>query len=124
MPANYNKAIECGITFFSILGKRKRIIKNVLATNAGQNIGDLKLLNIYIIKGFYSNIILKVKLLKVEVWYYNLNCILYFGLKKDNIILRKLKRKSNLVFFKYKPLTIYLNALLIIISIIIYFATR
>ena len=67
MPANYNKAIKCGIIFFPILGKGKCIIKNVLATNAGQNIGDLELLNIYIVKGFYSNIILEAKLLKAGV---------------------------------------------------------
>jgi len=67
MLANYNKAMEYGIISFSILEKGKYIIKNILATNVSQNIGNLKLLNIYIIKEFYLNIILKVKLLKARV---------------------------------------------------------
>ena len=67
MPANYNKAVEYGTISFSILGKGKCIMKNVLAINVGQNIGDLELLNIYIIKEFHSNIILEAKLLKVGI---------------------------------------------------------
>jgi len=59
--------MECGIISFPILGKGKCIIKNILVINAGQNIGDLKLLNICIIKGFHLNIILEAKLLKAGI---------------------------------------------------------
>ena len=59
--------MEYGTISFPILGKGKYIIKNILAINVGQNTEDLELLDIYIIKGFYSNIILEAKLLKAKV---------------------------------------------------------
>ena len=60
------KYIKIKINLFFINNISKKLLKNILTGKNNFNIKNLKLINIMIIKGFYVNIILKVKLKKKE----------------------------------------------------------
>jgi hypothetical protein len=49
-------------------------------------------------------------LLQLGVWYHRYNCSLYYGDALKNVILKKLERKFNLVFIKFKELSSCLNS--------------
>ena len=63
---------------------------------------DFKLINIAIITGFYINIVFKAKLRAIMLWVHGFDYILRFGNLEHNIIIKKLKRKFNLILLKYK----------------------
>ena len=60
---NY-KYIKVKTNLFFINDLNKKLLKNILINKNNFNIKNLKLINIMIIKSFYVNIILKVKLFK------------------------------------------------------------
>jgi hypothetical protein len=71
-----------------------------------------------VVKGFYINIVLEALLFKKGVWVYKLDSTLCIRTKQENIILIKLKYIYKVNFFKYKPISTYLNTLFkILISI-------
>jgi hypothetical protein len=78
------------------------LIKNVLTELNGLNICDLILSDVIIILSFYINIILKARLIKAGVWYSGANAILRISIVDNSFIVKQLKRKGNLIFFKYK----------------------
>jgi hypothetical protein len=53
----YNKCIKAGSSSFPILGRNKKVIKNVLNSIISPNSEDLTLSDIIIVKGFYINIV-------------------------------------------------------------------
>jgi hypothetical protein len=65
--------------------------------------------DIVVVKDFYINIIAEVALLKKGIWCSGYNTILRFRSVKESIVVKELKRKFNIVFFKYKPLSNYLK---------------
>jgi hypothetical protein len=67
--------------------------------------------DIIVVKDFYINIIAEVVLLKKGIWCSGYNAILRFRPVKESIVVRELKYKFNIVFFKYKPLSNYLKLL-------------
>lgn len=85
-------------SLFFINNINKRLLKNMLINKNSFNIKDLKLINIIIIKGFYVNIILKVKFKKKKVWYNKLNYFLKIKIIKKNKLLYKFIKKFNLIF--------------------------
>ena len=62
--AKNNKIIKYNIILFLIIRKKTRIIRNILIIKKKKKIKNFILLEIYIIKEFYLNIILKKKLFK------------------------------------------------------------
>jgi len=67
IKALYNKCIEASSFNFLIIRYSKKVIKKTLNSITSQNIKDLTLLDIIIIKGFYINIIFKARLNKAKV---------------------------------------------------------
>ena len=66
-PAQYNKAVEYRTTIFPILEKEKKILKNIFTIDKRDNINNLELLDICIVKDFYLNIVLEARLLKARI---------------------------------------------------------
>jgi hypothetical protein len=87
------------------------VLKGLLDRAYRESIEDLTLTNIAIIKGFYINIISEARLLLLGVWYNRYNYSLYYRDALENIVLKKLERKFNLVFIKFKELSTCLNSL-------------
>jgi hypothetical protein len=104
--------MKAGITSLLITGYSTRIIKNIVNGPSGLYTKDLILYNITVIKGFYINIISEARLAEKKAWYYEYNLIIRLGDYKENIVLIQLEYRFNLVFLKYKPLSIYFNVLL------------
>jgi hypothetical protein len=59
---NIFNVIEAGIFIFFIINRKKYIFKNILNDISGSNIEDLIFYNVYIIEGFYINIIFEIYL--------------------------------------------------------------
>ena len=63
--------------------------------------------NVAVIEGFHTNIISEYKLRSLRVWYNGFDYTLRYGPLEKSVVLKKLKRKYNLVFMELKPLSSY-----------------
>lgn len=77
-----------------------------------------------VVEGFYINIISKVWLLELKVWYLGLDSTFYFRPFANSIILIKFKYRHNLVFLKYKPIFHYSTFNFSIAGIIIFLVIK
>lgn len=60
-----------------------------------------------VVEGFHVNIVLEARLNERKVWYMGLDCTLRMGTINSSIVLATLKRKHNLTFVEYKPVSPY-----------------
>jgi hypothetical protein len=111
VKAKIDNCIEAGITSLPITGYSTRTIKNVVNGPSGPYTKDLILYNITVVKGFYINIVSEACLVEKKAWYYGYDLTVRLGDCKENIVLMQLEYRFNLVFLKYKPLSIYSNIL-------------
>ena len=119
VPSSFVKStsdeyVEAGTSRIPILGRGKRLLSKVLEGLDGAGTTDLVLNDVTIIEGFYVNIISKARLLEAGLWIYGYDCTLRYGTDKESVVVRKLTRMYNLVFFEYKPLSPYLSILSVI----------
>jgi hypothetical protein len=66
-PAEIRTKVKAGSSSFFIIRTGTRVLLKILHKKNGKDIKDLVLLNMVMAKGFYINIILEIKLLKVKI---------------------------------------------------------
>jgi hypothetical protein len=103
--------VEAGLSSLLIIGRGTRVLKGLLDRAYGEGTEDLTLTDVAIIEGFYVNIVSEARLLLLGVWYNGYDCSLCYRDALENVVLKKLERKFNLVFIEFKELSTYLNSL-------------
>ncbi|KAH8598601.1 hypothetical protein B0O99DRAFT_506280, partial [Bisporella sp. PMI_857] len=103
--ATSDECVEAGSSYLPILGRGKRRIKNALAGKRGPNTEDLVLSDVAVVDGFHVNIVSEARLRDAGVWYTGFDCSLRFGTEEENVVLKKLERRFNIVFLEYKLLS-------------------
>ena len=101
--------VNIGTLSLPIIRHSTRVFRNCF-NRAGSR--DLTLTRVAVVEGFHVNIISEALLYKAGIWFCSFDCSIRFGTEKENVVLRELRRISNLTFFKYKPLSTYLDVLL------------
>ena len=101
--------INIGTLSLLIIRYGTRVFRNYFNRVDIKGPRNLTLTRVAVVEGFYVNIILEALLYKAGIWFYSFNCSLRFRTEKENVVLRELKHISNLTFFKYKPLSTYLD---------------
>ena len=113
-PAQFDEVVECGSSQLPILGKGKRVIRNLLTSKSGERTADLELSDVVFVEGFHVNIVSEARLLEAGVWFHGLNCSLRYGDEGSSVEVAKLTRKHNLIFIELKSLSTYLSILSVI----------
>ncbi|KAI1097625.1 hypothetical protein F4804DRAFT_159053 [Jackrogersella minutella] len=108
--ATDGEMIQAGSSSFPIKGKGTRLIPKAFRGKDGYHTGDLTLQDVVVVEGFHVNIVSEALLRSSKIWYCGMDCSLRFGKLTNGTIVRKLIRKHNLVFFEYKPVSIYPRA--------------
>ncbi len=99
-----NNTVEAGTQSIPVVGRRIRLIKGILNRPNGPKTVDLKLLNVAVVEGFYTNIVSEALLREKGLWFNRLDDTLRFGTEGNNKIMATLIRRLNLIFLEYKPL--------------------
>jgi len=107
VPGTFKKAhaqdyIDAGTQSIPISGRGTRVMKNALNGARGENTEDLTLTEVAVVEGFHVNIISEARLFKAGVWFSGIDCSLRYGEQGDNVVMKQLERRANLVFFEYK----------------------
>jgi len=101
---NQGGIVKSGISSILIKGYGSRIIRKILDRARGPGTEDLVLSRVALVKGFHVNIVSEALLLKQNVWYSSYNCSLNYSEPGNSVIVKKLKRRFQLVFIEYKLL--------------------
>ncbi|KAL2122403.1 hypothetical protein VTJ04DRAFT_2858 [Mycothermus thermophilus] len=105
--AAVGQTVAAGTATFPITHRGTRIIKKALMGPNGA-LRDLVLTNVAVIEGFHVNIISESELFKkTGLWYCGLDCSIREGSLDSSTKVKTLIRAHNLVFFEYKPCSIY-----------------
>ena len=110
VKANGPEHVEAGTSSLPILGRGTRTFKGIINGAHGEAAKDLVLKDVAVVEGFHVNIISEARLLLSKVWYHGYDCTLRYGDALENVILKKLERKFNLVFIEYKELSSCFNS--------------
>ena len=114
-PGSFVKArglehVQAGSSSLPIIGRGTRVLKGLLNGARGEGTEDLTLTDVAVVEGFYVNIVSEARLLQSGVWYHGYDCSLRYGDALENVVLKKLERKFNLVFIEFKELSSCLNS--------------
>ena len=107
--STFDDCVHAGSSSFPISGRGKRVLRRALNGASGNNTEDLVLEDVAVVEGFHVNIVSEARLRSAGVWYSGFDCSLRFGGEDENVVVKKLLRKYNLVFLEYKPLSFCLN---------------
>jgi hypothetical protein len=99
-----NNIVEAGTQSIPVVSRRIRLIKGILNRLNSPKTVNLKLLNIVVVEGFYTNIVSEALLRKKGLWFNRLDNTLRFGTEENNKIIATLIRRLNLIFLEYKLL--------------------
>jgi hypothetical protein len=85
-------------------------MKGVLKGPNGESF-DLTLHDVAVVENFHVNIISEARLYKTGLWFCGMDCTLRWNEEGlpigEHHVVRQLERRQNLVFFEYKPRSIY-----------------
>jgi hypothetical protein len=102
--------VECGSSQLPIIGRGTRVMKGVLKGPNGESF-DLTLHDVAVVENFHVNIISEARLYKTGLWFCGMDCTLRWNEEGlpigEHHVVRQLERRQNLVFFEYKPRSIY-----------------
>ena len=76
-------------------------------------------MNIVLVKGFYINIVLELKVYNLGIWFYSLDCLLRIEIIEESIIIRQIVYKARVLILEFKPVSsFYISSYLVPSSLI------
>ncbi|KAG6060654.1 hypothetical protein E4U32_003345 [Claviceps aff. humidiphila group G2b] len=85
--------LESGTSLISIVGRGKRVMKNIFNGKKGDHTVSLTLSDVAVVEGFHVNIVSASRVREQGVWYSNLDNTLRFGSYENSKIMATLVNK-------------------------------